>query len=136
MPKVFQDWALSTKHFNIPGMECDVLTGERVPSFSSIDQLKNLKVIHVRFMQGSQADEEDNLDLPTLSRLTPRPRRTTMKKCTERKVVADQPDDSYKPSHTTASSTPKGREERPKLCTDVPNNGSQKDQQQLRQKIP
>jgi hypothetical protein len=30
-------------------MECDVLAGERGPSYSSIDQIKNLKLLHVRF---------------------------------------------------------------------------------------
>ena len=38
-------------------MECDVLAGERGPSYSSIDQIKNLKLLHVRFYFDSKVPE-------------------------------------------------------------------------------
>ena len=37
-------------HFST-SLECDVLAGERGPSFSHADQIKNWKVIHVRFIE-------------------------------------------------------------------------------------
>ena len=37
-------------HFGT-SLECDVLAGERGPSFSHADQIKNRKVIHVRFIE-------------------------------------------------------------------------------------
>lgn len=130
-----------TKHFNVPpGMGCDVLAGERGPSYAHIDQIKNLKVIHVRFVRENQEDEEDDLDLPTLSCFTPR-RRPTTKKRTGREFVADQADDSNKLPSTILSSTipssiPNRGEERPKSCSDVPNSDGIKQQQNQGQKYP
>jgi hypothetical protein len=40
------------KHFKIPSyMGCDILAGERGPSFNEIGQIKNWKVVHVRFVE-------------------------------------------------------------------------------------
>lgn len=66
-------------HFGIASvMECDVLAGERGPSYTSIDQIKNTKLLHVRFHFNDQAaenhdeghDEEDPLLLSSSYRLT------------------------------------------------------------------
>ena len=45
-------------------MECDVLAGERGPSYTSIDQIKNTKLLHVRFHFNDQAldNDEDGLE--------------------------------------------------------------------------
>jgi hypothetical protein len=40
-------------HFDTES-ECDVLAGERGPSYTSTSQIKNWKVIHVRFIEGAQ----------------------------------------------------------------------------------
>ena len=40
-------------HFDTES-ECDVLAGERGPSLTSTSQIKNWKVIHVRFIEGAQ----------------------------------------------------------------------------------
>ena len=43
-------------HFNInTEMECDILAGERGPSFSDAKQIQNWKVLHIRFIEGSPA---------------------------------------------------------------------------------
>ena len=40
------------KHFKIPSyMECDILAGKRGHSFNEIGQIKNWKVVYVRFME-------------------------------------------------------------------------------------
>eukprot|EP00794_Sanderia_malayensis_P013471 gene13471-14862_t len=132
-----------TKHFNVPGMECDVLAGERGPSFSSIDQLKNLKVIHVRFVRANQEDEEDDLDLlaPAFSCSTPPMprRRTTIKKQPiERELVVDQ-SDSFIPNRGEDSFIPNRGEDsfipnRAKSCTDASIHDSQKEQETNRPK--
>ena len=38
-------------------MECDVLAGERGPSYTGIDQIKNLKLLHVRFYFDSKVPQ-------------------------------------------------------------------------------
>ena len=45
-------------------MESDVLNGERGPSYTFIDQIKNTKFLHVRFHFNDQAldNEEDSRD--------------------------------------------------------------------------
>ena len=49
-------------------MECDVLAGERGPSYTSIEQIKSLKLLHVRFYFASKTtshlvmDQEDEAD--------------------------------------------------------------------------
>lgn len=44
--------AACIKHFKRPSyMECDLLAGERGPSFTDIGQIKNWKVLHVRFVE-------------------------------------------------------------------------------------
>ena len=57
------------KHFDIGSyMECDVLAGERGPSYTSIEQIKSLKLLHVRFYFASKTsnvnllDQEDEVD--------------------------------------------------------------------------
>ena len=57
------------KHFDIGSyMECDVLAGERGPSYTSIEQIKSLKLLHVRFYFASKTtsvhllDQEDEAD--------------------------------------------------------------------------
>ena len=42
-------------HFDVGEMVCDVVAGEQGPSCSSIKQIPDLKVIHIRFIQGSDA---------------------------------------------------------------------------------
>ena len=37
-------------HFNIE-LECDILAGERGPSYTDLSQIKSYKVIHIRFME-------------------------------------------------------------------------------------
>ena len=41
------------KHFNITDMDCDILAGERGPSFTDISQISNWKVLHIRFVARS-----------------------------------------------------------------------------------
>ena len=39
-------------HFEIcSSMECDILAGERGPSYTDISQMKNLNLLHVRFIE-------------------------------------------------------------------------------------
>ena len=43
------------RHFDVfEGAVCDVLAGEQGPSCSSIKQIPNLNVIHVRFIEGEE----------------------------------------------------------------------------------
>ena len=45
------------KHYGmLDTMLCEVLAGEQGPSCSSVKQLPNLKVIHVRFIEGNIED--------------------------------------------------------------------------------
>ena len=39
------------KYFQLTDMECDLLAGERGPSFTEISQIKNWKVLHIRFIE-------------------------------------------------------------------------------------
>lgn len=39
------------KHFQLTDMECDLLAGERGPSFTVTSQIKNWKVLHIRFIE-------------------------------------------------------------------------------------
>ena len=41
------------KHFNMTDMDCDILAGERGPSYTDISQISNWKVLHVRFLNTS-----------------------------------------------------------------------------------
>ena len=41
------------KHFNITDMDCDILAGERGPSYTDISQITNWKVLHIRFVARS-----------------------------------------------------------------------------------
>ena len=58
-------------------MECDILTGERGSSYTSIDQIK-MKLLHIRFHFNDQAaddddkgrDEADQLFLSSSDRVT------------------------------------------------------------------
>ena len=46
-----------TRHFTLgQRMICDVLAGEQGPSCSSVEQIPDLKVVHVRFIEGSARD--------------------------------------------------------------------------------
>ena len=50
------------KHFDIGAyMECDVLAGERGPSYTSIEQIKSLKLLHVRFYFASKTTSHGHL---------------------------------------------------------------------------
>lgn len=49
-------------HFDVGEMVCDVVAGEQGPSCSSIKQIPDLKVIHVRFIHGSDAGAGSNVD--------------------------------------------------------------------------
>ena len=60
---------LVKKHFDIGSyMECDVLAGERDPSYTSMEQIKSLKLLDVRFDFASKTtshlvmDQEDEAD--------------------------------------------------------------------------
>ncbi len=48
-------------HFDVGEMVCDVVAGEQGPSCSSIKQIPDLKVIHVRFIQSSDASAGSNV---------------------------------------------------------------------------
>ncbi len=48
-------------HFDVGEMICDVVAGEQGPSCSSIKQIPDLKVIHVRFIQSSDASAGNNV---------------------------------------------------------------------------
>ena len=57
------------KHFDIGSyMECNVLAGKRGPSYTSIEQSKSLKLLHLRFYFASKTsnvhllDQEDEVD--------------------------------------------------------------------------
>lgn len=40
------------RHFNVPeGISCDILAGERGPSWKETSQITNLKLVHVRFIE-------------------------------------------------------------------------------------
>ena len=42
-------------HFDVrEGCVCDVLAGEQGPSCSSVKQIPNLNVVHVRFVEGEE----------------------------------------------------------------------------------
>lgn len=41
------------KHFNVTDMDCDILAGERGPSFTDVSQISNWKVLHIRFVARS-----------------------------------------------------------------------------------
>ena len=42
-----------TNHFNLQEMECDLLAGERGPSYTDISMITNWKVLHIRFIPKS-----------------------------------------------------------------------------------
>ena len=51
-----------TTHFKVPMyMECDILAGERGPSYTDVSQIKEWKVLHVRFIE-RHCDEIANVD--------------------------------------------------------------------------
>lgn len=37
------------KHFQATNMDCDILAGERGPSYTEASQIKDWKVLHIRF---------------------------------------------------------------------------------------
>jgi len=39
-----------TDHFNLQEMECNLLAGKRLPSFTAINMITNWKVLHIRFI--------------------------------------------------------------------------------------
>ena len=41
------------KHFNVTDMDCDILAGERGPSFTDVSQISNWKVLHIRLVARS-----------------------------------------------------------------------------------
>ena len=45
--------AACTNHFNLQEMECDLLAGERGPSYTDISMITNWKVLHIRFIPKS-----------------------------------------------------------------------------------
>ena len=46
---------MQKKHFQLTDMECDLLAGERGPSFTEISQINNWKVLHIRFIEPGTA---------------------------------------------------------------------------------
>ena len=59
-----------TEHFQVgPHMSCDVLAGERGPSYTSMDQAKNTNVIHIRFFfdagEGFHQDDDEKFFMRT-----------------------------------------------------------------------
>ena len=44
-------------------MICDVLAGEQGPSCASLDQIPDLKVVHVRFIEPNDRDADENIML-------------------------------------------------------------------------
>lgn len=43
-------------HFSLPEMECDLLAGERGPSFTDVTMITNWKVLHIRFIPKSSEE--------------------------------------------------------------------------------
>ena len=43
-----------TNHFNLQEMECDLLAGERGPSYTDISMITTWKVLHIRFISWSK----------------------------------------------------------------------------------
>lgn len=39
------------KHFQATNMDCDILAGERGPSYTEASQIKDWKVLHIRFIE-------------------------------------------------------------------------------------
>ena len=59
------------EYFKIPDrMECDLLAGERGPSFTDVTQTKSFKLLHVRFMERTEDLEEHDV-LPPVFRVAP-----------------------------------------------------------------
>ena len=89
-------------------MECDVLAGERGPSYTSIDQIKNMKLLHIGFNFNVQAadnddesdDEEDPLFLIFSDRVTDNTlaRKARNFRETQRSLNIDSPENVVKPS--------------------------------------
>ena len=44
--------------FNAEDMECDILAGERGPSWTDTNQISNWKTLHVRFVERTERSEE------------------------------------------------------------------------------
>lgn len=60
--------AACVKHFN-SSLECDVLAGERGPSYSDASQIQNWKLLHVRFVEPDEsvcASKEETKSIPSL----------------------------------------------------------------------
>lgn len=50
------------EHFEIPHrMQCDILAGERGPSYDNLEQIKNFNLLHVRFIERKEEFEEHAL---------------------------------------------------------------------------
>lgn len=45
-----------TNHFNLQEMECDLLAGERGPSYTDISMITNWQVLHIRFIPKSNEE--------------------------------------------------------------------------------
>ena len=53
------------EHFKIPHwMQCDILAGERGPSYDSLEQIKNFNLLHVRFIESKDELEDHGLLIP------------------------------------------------------------------------
>ena len=56
------------EYFKIPDrMECDLLAGERGPSFTDVTQISSFKLLHVRFMDRTDDFEEHDVSPPAFS---------------------------------------------------------------------
>ena len=60
------------KHFQLADMECDLLAGERGPSFTETSQIKNWKVLHIRFIEpGTARTDASNRQRDRLDKYPP-----------------------------------------------------------------
>ena len=60
------------KHFQLTDMECDLLAGERGPSFTETSQIKNWKVLHIRFIEpGTARPDASNRQRDRLDKYPP-----------------------------------------------------------------
>ena len=62
-----------TNHFKIWEMECDLLAGERGPSFTDISMITNWKVLHIRFIPKSNEVCDPSRGLKTRKEVTASP---------------------------------------------------------------
>lgn len=57
-----------TNHFNLQEMDCDLLAGERGPSYTDISMITNWKVLHIRFIPKSNEECDPSRALETRNR--------------------------------------------------------------------